>query len=80
MKIATPSASRQAFGLPVAQGCGAAAIFVLIVLGNICSAQRSDFDSPGAEVLTGVFEAGGVKIALLRSPQGHEIELVELPR
>lgn len=33
----------------------------------------------GAEVLTGVFEAGGVKIALLRSPQGHEIELVELP-
>ena len=33
----------------------------------------------GAEVLTGVFEAGGVKLALLRSPQGHEIELVELP-
>jgi lactoylglutathione lyase len=33
----------------------------------------------GAEVLTGVFEAAGVKIALLRSPQGHEIELVQLP-
>jgi lactoylglutathione lyase len=33
----------------------------------------------GAEVLTGLFEAGGVKIALLRSPQGHEIELVQLP-
>ena len=33
----------------------------------------------GAQSLTGVFEAGGVKVALLRSPQGHEIELVELP-
>jgi lactoylglutathione lyase len=31
-----------------------------------------------AEKLTGVFEAAGVKIALLRSPQGHEIELIEL--
>ena len=33
----------------------------------------------GAEVLTGLFEVGGVKIALLRSPQRHEIELVQLP-
>lgn len=32
-----------------------------------------------AEKLTGVFEAGGVRIAVLRSPQGHEIELVQLP-
>ena len=33
----------------------------------------------GAQPLTGVFEAAGVKIALLKSPQGHEIELVERP-
>jgi catechol 2,3-dioxygenase-like lactoylglutathione lyase family enzyme len=32
-----------------------------------------------AEKVTDVFEAGGVKIAVLKSPQGHEIELVELP-
>lgn len=32
-----------------------------------------------AEKVTGVFEAGGVKIAVLKSPQGHEIELIELP-
>jgi predicted enzyme related to lactoylglutathione lyase len=33
----------------------------------------------GAEPLTGLFEAAGVQIALLRSPQGHEIELIQLP-
>jgi lactoylglutathione lyase len=33
----------------------------------------------GAQVLTGVFETAGVKIALLKSPQGHEIELIDLP-
>lgn len=33
----------------------------------------------GAEAMTGVFEAAGVQIAMLRSPQGHEIELIELP-
>ena len=32
-----------------------------------------------AEKMTGVFEAGGVKIAVLMSPQGHEIELIQLP-
>jgi lactoylglutathione lyase len=32
----------------------------------------------GAQVMTGIFEAAGVKIALLTSPQGHEIELIEL--
>jgi lactoylglutathione lyase len=30
----------------------------------------------GADVLTGVFEAAGTRIALLKSPQGHEIELI----
>jgi predicted enzyme related to lactoylglutathione lyase len=33
----------------------------------------------GAQVMTGVFEVERVKIALLRSPQGHEIELIQLP-
>ncbi len=32
-----------------------------------------------AEKVTGVFEAAGVRIAVLRSPQGHEIELIQLP-
>lgn len=31
------------------------------------------------EKVTGVFDAGGVRIAVLRSPQGHEIELIQLP-
>lgn len=33
----------------------------------------------GATPLTGVFAVGPVKVAMLRSPQGHEIELVQLP-
>jgi lactoylglutathione lyase len=33
----------------------------------------------GAERLTGVFAVGAVKVAMLRSPGGHEIELVQLP-
>ncbi|MGV3554327.1 MAG: VOC family protein [Croceibacterium sp.] len=33
----------------------------------------------GAEQLTGVFAVGPVKVAMLRSPEGHEIELVQLP-
>jgi lactoylglutathione lyase len=51
-------------------------------VGLICddiAASRERTLACGAEALTGVFEAGGVKIALLRSPQGHEIELVQLP-
>ena len=31
----------------------------------------------GAEQLTGVFAAGPVRVAMLRSPDGHEIELVQ---
>lgn len=34
----------------------------------------------GAEPLTGVFAVGPVRVAMLRSPQGHEIELVQLPQ
>jgi predicted enzyme related to lactoylglutathione lyase len=33
----------------------------------------------GAVALTGVFDVGPVKVAMLHSPQGHEIELVQLP-
>jgi predicted enzyme related to lactoylglutathione lyase len=33
----------------------------------------------GAEPLTAPFEAAGVRIAVLKSPQGHEIELIQLP-
>lgn len=33
----------------------------------------------GARQVTGVFEAAGVKIAILESPEGHEIELVQPP-
>ncbi|HYD23165.1 MAG TPA: VOC family protein [Croceibacterium sp.] len=32
-----------------------------------------------AEKVLDVFEAGGVRIAVLKSPQGHEIELIQLP-
>lgn len=33
----------------------------------------------GAQPLTGLFEAAGVQIAMLKSPQGHEVELIQLP-
>jgi len=33
----------------------------------------------GATALTGVFDVGPVKVAMLKSPDGHEIELVQLP-
>ena len=33
----------------------------------------------GAVRLTGVFDVGPVKVAMMRSPEGHEIELVQLP-
>ncbi|AKH42250.1 putative enzyme related to lactoylglutathione lyase [Altererythrobacter atlanticus] len=34
----------------------------------------------GAARVTGIFDAGGVLVALLKSPEGHEIELVQLPQ
>ena len=34
----------------------------------------------GAERLTGIFDVGPVKVAMLKSPEGHEIELVQLPQ
>ena len=33
----------------------------------------------GARELTGIFEVGLVRVAMLESPEGHEIELVQLP-
>ena len=51
-------------------------------VGLICEDIQASHDRAlacDAEKLTGVFEAGGVRIAVLKSPQGHEIELIQLP-
>ena len=51
-------------------------------VGLICDDIQASHDRAlacEAEKLTGVFEAAGVRIALLKSPQGHEIELIQLP-
>ena len=51
-------------------------------VGLVCDDIQASHDRAlvcNAEKVTGVFEAGGVRIAVLRSPQGHEIELVQLP-
>jgi predicted enzyme related to lactoylglutathione lyase len=33
----------------------------------------------GAQPLTGIIAVGPIRVAMLKSPQGHEIELVQLP-
>lgn len=51
-------------------------------VGLFCSdiaASRERALACGARALTEIFEAGPVKVAMLESPQGHEIELVQLP-
>ena len=51
-------------------------------VGLICDDIQASHDRAlvcNAEKVLDVFEAGGVKIAVLKSPQGHEIELIELP-
>jgi catechol 2,3-dioxygenase-like lactoylglutathione lyase family enzyme len=51
-------------------------------VGLICEDIHASHDRAlvcDAEKVTGVFEAGGVLIAVLRSPQGHEIELIQVP-
>src|SRR5690606_27755800 len=51
-------------------------------VGLICNDLTAAYDgasSLGATTLTLPFEAVGVKIALLQSPQVHEIELNQLP-
>jgi predicted enzyme related to lactoylglutathione lyase len=51
-------------------------------VGLVCEDIQAAHDRAlvcNAEKVTGVFEAGGVQIAVLISPQGHEIELIQLP-
>src|SRR5687768_8088031 len=51
-------------------------------VGLICDDIQASHDHAlacEAEKMTGVFEAGGARIAVLKSPQGHEIELIQLP-
>lgn len=51
-------------------------------VGLVCEDIAASFSHAvehGAEALMAPFAAGGAKVALLRAPQGHEIELVELP-
>lgn len=51
-------------------------------VGLICEDIETAHDRAlacGASRLTGVFETAGVKVALLHSPQRHEIELIQLP-
>ena len=49
-------------------------------VGLVCTDIRASFDQAvarGAAGVNDVFEAAGVKIAVLKSPQGHEIELIQ---
>jgi lactoylglutathione lyase len=51
-------------------------------VGLICddiAASHARALASGAQTLTGIFEAAGVRIAMLKSPQGHEIELIQFP-
>lgn len=51
-------------------------------VGLICEDIQASNDRAlacNAEKVLDVFEAGGVKIAVLKGPQGHEIELIQLP-
>ena len=50
-------------------------------VGLVCNDIRASFDqavAKGASKVSGVFEAAGIKIAVLESPQGHEIELIQM--
>lgn len=51
-------------------------------VGLVCTDIAASHDHAlacGAQPLTGLFEAAGVQIAMLKSPEGHEIELIQLP-
>ncbi|GEM_PF-525546 len=59
----------------VGPGHGPVGFFCDDIAASLARAAES-----GASILTDSFDAGGgVQVALLRSPQGHEIELVQLP-
>ena len=50
-------------------------------VGLVCEDIRASYDQAlarGAQKVTDVFEAAGIEIAVLNSPQGHEIELIQL--
>ncbi len=47
-----------------------------LVCDDIASAEASA-TAAGATALTGIFSVGPTRVAMLRSPQGHEIELIE---
>ncbi|MEO6153254.1 MAG: VOC family protein [Croceibacterium sp.] len=42
------------------------------------AAAHARAETAGARPVTGIFAVGAVKVAILLSPDGHEIELVEL--
>ena len=49
-------------------------------VGLICDDIRASYEQAvarGASEVMDVFEAAGIKIAVLKSPQGHEIELIQ---
>lgn len=51
-------------------------------VGFVCEdieASHAAVLAAGARAVTGVFEAAGVKIAIIESPEGHAIELVQPP-
>ena len=51
-------------------------------VGLVCDDIATSHESAlacGGEAVTGVFEVTGIRIAVLRSPQGHEIELIQPP-
>ena len=47
-----------------------------LVCDDIASAEAAAVEA-GASALTGIFDVGPTKVAMLKSPQGHEIELIE---
>jgi len=47
-----------------------------LVCVGIAAAERAAI-AAGASPLTGIFSVGPTRVAMLRSPQGHEIELIE---
>jgi predicted enzyme related to lactoylglutathione lyase len=49
-----------------------------LVCEDIAAAEQAAVDA-GAAALTGIFAVGPVKVAMLKSPEGHEIELIQHP-
>ena len=49
-----------------------------LVCDNIAAAHERAL-AAGARALTGIFSVGSIRVAMLASPEGHEIELVQLP-